>query len=292
MVMLVLSLPPTDPSISVQLQVAERYLDQLDQSDPKLAVCAFWLRAKILECRTRTPAAPTTPDSAELKKAQQDLVAFFGCHQAQTWLDRDLGFEIWRREVDEHFGDAQCLEKGARRLSALLESGDSNWHTILYLIKYAVKCYEPPTMLANGEKEHAPSNLPSELLRLVQDQLNRLASDPATRKERGYSLGLLELHLQYTTKAEISTSGKHTIGSSRSRLMLYIEGLLELIPRYYDLFGSKICCFEDLLPYLRMLSQDQGNQLLRQLKSSDDQVCLSSMVFDLTDVIGRRRKLG
>lgn len=98
---------------------------------------------------------------------------------------------------------------------------NTNWHTMLYLIRNAIQLCE-----------NSPPEVADELLRRTIHIFRDLAN--SDKKERGYLLGLLEI-----SKIKSLSSAS-------------------LIIEYFDTFGSKMCFFDDVRPYLQGLLSNPG----------------------------------
>jgi N-terminal acetyltransferase B complex non-catalytic subunit len=44
-----------------------------------------------------------------------------------------------------------------------------------------------------------------------------------------------------------------------------VDSLASLVKQYFDRFASKMCCFDDLYPYLDVLSSSETSALVQQL---------------------------
>lgn len=45
--------------------------------------------------------------------------------------------------------------------------------------------------------------------------------------------------------------------------------MLELIEEYFERFSSKMCCFDDLIPYLKSLTEDERSTLHAKMSLDD-----------------------
>ncbi|BGP54000.1 mitochondrial distribution and morphology [Rhodotorula sphaerocarpa] len=196
---------------------------------------------------TSTLVLPTlsTLPSGEPRSPARALLDHLASPEADRRCDENLGFELWRREVELEYGSAQGGEwkrLWERLARAVGEKGDTNWHSMLYLIRSAVAIADAS---APSEPPSPPSAEGAELLERTRTLLRGLATDSSKAKvERGYLLGVLEV------AREIRSPDK----------------LADLLGEYFDRFGTKACCFDDLRPYIDSLAPEELTQVLERLE--------------------------
>ncbi|BGP37872.1 mitochondrial distribution and morphology [Rhodotorula kratochvilovae] len=195
--------------------------------------------ALVLPSLPCTDAPPSTPAAA--------LLAHFASPEADKWCATNLGLELWRREAELEYGSGEngTWERSVERLRGALEKGDTNWHTMLYLIRTSVA-------LASSTSSSAPAATGLAHLARAKDLFRELATDgPKARVERGYLLALVEL-----------------VREGQVRGWAQSDKLGPLVQEYFERFAGKACCFDDLFPYLEVLGAEDVEALTEPLQAA------------------------
>ncbi|TKA54938.1 hypothetical protein B0A53_02411 [Rhodotorula sp. CCFEE 5036] len=191
------------------------------------------------------PSLPASPDQP--RTAARALLDHLASPEADKRCAENLGFELWRREIELEYGSVQGGEWKRlwdRLVLGLKQNGDTNWHSILYLIRAAC------AMAAASATASIPNEDGIALLQETRQLLRELATDsPKAKVERGYLLGVLELAREL-----------------RERRWPEVDKLTELVGEYFERFGSKACCFDDLRPYIDIFSPEELQDLRALLK--------------------------
>ncbi|GAA6037170.1 hypothetical protein JCM8097_008769 [Rhodosporidiobolus ruineniae] len=197
------------------------------------------------------------PASEDARTPAQALLAHLSSPVGEKWCTSNLGFELWKREAMLQYGTVEGKEWEAlwERLRDALEKGDTNWHTMLYLIRaaFSLAAGSSSSYSSDSPSPSASSSKPSEtgveFISRSRDICRKLATDsPKAKVERGFVLGLLEIARE-----------------QRSRGWEESEPFLPLVIEYFDRFSGKMCCFDDLYPYFDILSPDESTSLREQL---------------------------
>ncbi|KAM0753776.1 actin cytoskeleton organization protein [Meredithblackwellia eburnea MCA 4105] len=192
------------------------------------------------------PSLPPKPE-AELQQSltpQQALIAHFASSEGERWCAGGLGLEIWRRESELKFGvpGDDVWEKAAKRLRVTLENGDTNWHSMLFLVRFSLSVAQRRSTAEEGVAKEAPTEAGKVLLKESYSLFRGLAdASEKSKKERGFLLALLEI------EREVRTRAWEVVG----------EALPTLIDEYFERFGTKMCCFDDLEAYFGILTFDE-----------------------------------
>lgn len=131
---------------------------------------------------------------------------------------------------------------------------DTNWHTMMFFIRNAI-----------SQAQESPSEVGRELLSRTRKVFRDLADKD--KKERGYLLGLLEM-AKLSEEQEEGRSiflRRHFLGFILAdviadeffRMVLrYIADvpIASILIEYFETFGSKMCFFDDVQPYLGIVS--------------------------------------
>ncbi|BGP05980.1 Phagocyte signaling-impaired protein [Rhodotorula toruloides] len=196
---------------------------------------------------------PSLPSSDTPLSPAKALLAHFSSPEADKWCEQNLGLDLWRREAELAYGSAEGGEwkKLWKRLKVALEKGDINWHTMLYLTRAALA-------IAAGSSSTSTDSSPSpeglDLLSQTRQLFRSLATEsPRAKVERGYLLGQLEIAREL-----------------RLRGWEAVDDLLALVKEYLERFGSKACCFDDLHPYLEILSDAETTDLHELLSEASE----------------------
>ncbi|GAA5885346.1 hypothetical protein JCM16303_006012 [Sporobolomyces ruberrimus] len=259
-----LSHPQSDLLLSLAERQASKHFDQHTEyktSDE------FHIVTRLLELRAQlassgsaqsssvTPTFPSLPVSETPRTPQRVLLEHFASKEGEKCSESNLGFELWRRECELRFGSVEGGEwkASSERLRRTLESGDTNWHTMLCLIRctFAIAASSSTSYHSDVEVSKAsPSSEGVTLLAETREIYQKLSKDsPKAKVERGYLLGSLEISRE-----------------CRSRGWEEVEPLEPLISAYFDQFGRKMCCFDDLIPYLEVLTSEES-QAIREKAS-------------------------
>ncbi|KAJ3732242.1 actin cytoskeleton organization protein [Lentinula guzmanii] len=157
--------------------------------------------------------------------------------EAMTLLETPTGRNIceinlacneMRRDIMRLRGALE--EEGKRAEQRILERSDRNWLEFLSVVDGTF------ASLTDSEdaKEQSASKISNTLALFTK------ISVQDGRKDRSGLLGLLELEHR---------ARKHGVSTDPARL-------LRLIEQYFETFGDKACCFEDLKPYLSLDGED------------------------------------
>ncbi|KEI37583.1 uncharacterized protein L969DRAFT_104854 [Mixia osmundae IAM 14324] len=194
-------------------------------------------------------------------KARNALFEVFNSDQGIRCCNEDLALELSRREYELELGTETEWRSGWQRCTEALEMhNDTNWHTIISAIRFAFKLSLQNR--ANGISHDDEEDLAESALAaapVIQDATQSLVyvdrtqgllvtlAEQRGKHERGYELGLLEI-----------------ARTRRERGQSQPNALPGLIESYFDHYAQKPCCYEDLAPYLSVLTA-QERALLRQV---------------------------
>ncbi|EPQ30474.1 uncharacterized protein PFL1_02000 [Pseudozyma flocculosa PF-1] len=145
---------------------------------------------------------------------------------------RSLSLEFLRRELAEELGEWNFVKDEAQ---AKLEGGSRNWAHVLAFIQ-------------------ASTRIGGDSIERASDFIDSLASSATGKQDR--SARLAQLEVLRASQGAPASAGVETS-----------ERASDLIARYFETFGSKPCCHEDVLPYLMLVSSDHRAQLSSKLES-------------------------
>lgn len=201
MLMQVIQNKAGDPANALLLSLSARYISENPPvTNGEWNGAEFWLKVKHAELALREASHPSQSeqDRKSLVDLKASFLALFKAPEAQPWLERELGFELWRRDSIKMYGTDDEKKALAKELMQSLDAGDTNWHTIITLIHLAVSTdflVEKEAKTNTEANGNAHDSLPSELARSLQKQLQTLSEDSKRGRERGFLLGQLKLHL-------------------------------------------------------------------------------------------------
>lgn len=152
---------------------------------------------------------------------------------------------------------------------------DTNWHTMLYLIRCAFASAAGSSAAYDATAVGAlppPSEAGLGLLARTRAFFRELASSAAGGKERGFLLGTLEIAREARARGWDQGERDRRPGGrgqaedqtklTRGRLDGgAVEKLGSLVEEYFEQFGTKMCCFDDLHPYLEVLTEEERTTL-------------------------------
>ncbi|GAA6024099.1 hypothetical protein JCM11491_005993 [Sporobolomyces phaffii] len=255
------------PRADLLLSLAERQAAQYFESQTEYKNSdEFHIVTRLLELRAHVAIASPTPSSSSSpapifpslppadtpRTPHGALLEHWSSAQGDKWCESNLGFELWRRESELRFGspDGGEWKSSWDRLQRALEAGDTNWHTMLYLVRCA--CATAASSSASYFKQGTDTTSPLpqaaglELLERTREVFRKLAKEsPKAKVERGFLLGQLEIARE-----------------CRTRRWEEVEEFELLLLAYLERFGGKMCCFDDLLPYLEVLTDEETRVVL------------------------------
>ncbi|GAA5990947.1 hypothetical protein JCM5350_008289 [Sporobolomyces pararoseus] len=256
------------PQSDLLLSLAERQASKyLESSTEYKTSDEFHIVSRLLELRAQlassqptpsssaTPKFPSLPSSETPRTPSTALLDHFASSQGDTWCKSNLGFELWRRETELRFGSTKGGEwkRSWNRLKATLESGDTNWHTMLYLVRCAFAIAAASSESYHNESElskQPPTQDGVQLIAETRQVFEKLMKESSKAKvERGFLLGLLEISREI-----------------RARSWKEDESLQSLLLAYLEQFGGKMCCYDDLKPYLEVLKAEEAQVVLEKAK--------------------------
>ncbi|KAK4053051.1 mitochondrial distribution and morphology [Microbotryomycetes sp. JL201] len=193
---------------------------------------------------------PSLPKQA--LSARQALLAHFASTEGEKWCKGSLEMEIRRRQAELRWGSSEneTWDKACKRMSQQLKTGDTNWHTMLFLVRCAFA-------RADAGAAHATqqSTIDSAVLianaRELFEELSRTSSKAKT--ERGFPLALLEIARE-----------------TRKRKWQESDSMKDLVRRYCDQFSTKSCCFDDLKPYIEALATEESREFVKSISVEED----------------------
>ncbi|KIK57739.1 hypothetical protein GYMLUDRAFT_45908 [Collybiopsis luxurians FD-317 M1] len=152
----------------------------------------------------------------------------------QNICETNLACNEIRRDLMRLKGSLE--EEGKRAGQRILEKNDRNWLEFLSVVDgtFSLLTRNGTGELSDEVKEQCISKVSDTLALFTK------ISTQDGRKDRSGLLGLLELE---------SRSRKHGVSTDPARM-------LTLMKQYFELFGDKACCYEDLKPYLALEGED------------------------------------
>ncbi|KLO04672.1 actin cytoskeleton organization protein [Schizopora paradoxa] len=163
-----------------------------------------------------------------------------GKAMARTNLTLD---EVRRAIVTER--GTEAIREESKRAMEKIQEGDRNWLEFLAVLE--------ATLPATVDSEKATPD--AESIERAREFFQGLAEKDG-RKDRAPLLGLLELEKR---------ARSHKVGVSEVDSK---ENLPSLAILYFERFGDKACCFEDLRPYISTL---EGDEMVRWISHLDGQ---------------------
>ncbi|KAF9322121.1 N-alpha-acetyltransferase 25, NatB auxiliary subunit [Podila horticola] len=124
-------------------------------------------------------------------------------------------------------------------ISILKDSNSDDWRTILQYFDTIFLPVQDADLLA------------SENLAEARAFTNELAKNETKNPKRGPFLAQIELEKRVQEK----------IGNNQ-------ENVMDLLVSYFDIFGSKTCCFEDLSRYISNLTKDESLDFCKRLRDT------------------------
>ncbi|KDE03030.1 hypothetical protein MVLG_06460 [Microbotryum lychnidis-dioicae p1A1 Lamole] len=239
--------------------------DQQYESDHE-----FHLVTRFLElCAVHRPSEstsalvlPSLPSSAGELPPTARLLRHLASPEADSYCATGLGLKIWRREVELKHGSRASGEwkAGWERMKTGIEEGDTNWHTLLYLIRSAFALADDSSLAFAGSSDSSDftprlsptaegQQLVDETRKLLEQFSEGLHASSAPH-ERGYLLGVLEIARENRRRGWDEGS----------------ERLGKLVTRYFERFESKMCCFDDLRAYLEVLDEEESTQTREKME--------------------------
>ncbi|GAA5933016.1 MDM20/NAA25 family protein [Sporobolomyces koalae] len=265
------------PETETLLALAEKQATEYFESSTEYKTAdEFHVATRLLELRAQFSPSPSTYSPPRLPSVstatnaslnlRSVLLDHFVSSEGDKWCERNLGFELWSREATLRFGG---IERGEwqtlwQRLERKLEAGDTNWHTMLYLIRAACSIAASSSTsyyadASTNQQATNPNPQGLETLKETRKVFEKLAQEsPKAKVERGFLLGLLEISRECLVRSWNTE-----------------ESLEPLVLRYLEQFGGKMCCFDDLLPYLGQLSTTEARvvrERAREIATKKDQL--------------------
>ncbi|KAF8163363.1 actin cytoskeleton organization protein [Crassisporium funariophilum] len=160
--------------------------------------------------------------------------------EAEKLLTSDVGKNICatslscnevRRDIWLQQGLTQ--QEGERAERLIVENRDRNWLEFLAVLDAT---FVPTSSISEANQNGSGSE---DRIKHSEELFSRIAADDGL-KDRSGSLALLELEKRART---------HGLSKDPSRMLMIMQ-------QYFEKFGDKACCFEDLKPYLELEADD------------------------------------
>ncbi|PLW14579.1 hypothetical protein PCANC_15736 [Puccinia coronata f. sp. avenae] len=198
---------------------------------------------------------PELPEYISL--AREDYFKIFDSSLGRTMRFKHLNLELMWRQRAVEWANATGLKELIDRMKKQLESDDHNWSTMTTLNKAS------SNLLRIEESAVDQYNLIDNLyLELHTKQLVQKSS------ERGYALARVDLRCRVRDPS---------LSELKDNFHPLSANLDQVVLSYYDQFGDKTCCFDDLSPYLKLLTtvetQKLGVALDQAYEAAIDQSC-------------------
>ncbi|EFP89802.2 uncharacterized protein PGTG_15758 [Puccinia graminis f. sp. tritici CRL 75-36-700-3] len=225
-------------------------------------------RARLIESRR-----PENPEYISL--AREDYFKIFDSSLGQMMRIKYLNLELMWRQRAVEWANPTGLKELIARMKQRLESDDHNWSTMTTLNQSA-------SNLLRLEEEAGVNEY--NLIDTLYLELN--AKQQAEKcSDRGYALARVDLRCRVRDPS---------LSELKKNFHPLSENLDKVVFAYYDQFGEKICCFDDLVPYLKLLTADEANKLgaaLCQTSRSESDQCSSSCEASLRKQINLEKIL-
>lgn len=138
---------------------------------------------------------------------------------------------------------------------------DTNWHTMLYLVRLTFSIAAGSSKAYDGILTASPCPAPSDsgkaLLQQSRALFRGLADDSEKGlRERGFLLALLEIEKESRLRAWDESAPPSRLPCHQTAHVVSIPAtpLSNLVAEYFERFSTKMCCHEDLRPYLEVLT--------------------------------------
>jgi len=169
--------PQSDSLLSLAERQASDYFSTAPDSSEYKSSDEFHIASRLLEFRAQLssskpdstnstpPKFPSLSTSDSSRTPQERLLDHFASEEGEKWCERNLGFELWRREVELRFGSNEGGEwrRSWDRLKLQLEKGwglfqvpawSKNWCRRIAVIRIGILCFisfvapslSPPTL--------------------------------------------------------------------------------------------------------------------------------------------------
>lgn len=129
--------PQSDSLLSLAERQASDYFSTAPDSSEYKSSDEFHIASRLLEFRAQLssskpdstnstpPKFPSLSTSDSSRTPQERLLDHFASEEGEKWCERNLGFELWRREVELRFGSNEGGEwrRSWDRLKLQLEKG-------------------------------------------------------------------------------------------------------------------------------------------------------------------------
>ncbi|OAV87906.1 hypothetical protein PTTG_12678 [Puccinia triticina 1-1 BBBD Race 1] len=183
---------------------------------------------------------PELPEYISL--AREDYFKIFDSRLGQIMRTKYLNLELMWRERAVEWANPTGLKELISRMKKRLESDDRNWSTMTTLNQAA------SSLIGLEEKAGVHEyNLVDQLyLELNAQQKLQICS------ERGYALARVDLRCRVRDPL---------LSELKDNFHPLSENLDQVVCSYYSQFGGKTCCFDDLAPYLKLLTTEDANKL-------------------------------
>ncbi|KAF5373874.1 hypothetical protein D9758_000631 [Tetrapyrgos nigripes] len=216
-------------AISVVLQAND------PTTPPNMRQLLYKLAHRLLSSSSATPLSHTDRFYLHLSIFKElglvdEAAALLDTEVGQLICSANLSCNELRRDIMRLRG--LLKEEGERAERLITEKDDRNWLEFISLLDGTFSYLQTPSEDTQDEC--------SKHIVHTQEVLTKIAEKDG-KKDRSGHLALLELELR---------ARKHGLSTDASRL-------ITLMRQYFDNFGDKACCFEDLKPYIFLEGEDQ-----------------------------------
>lgn len=183
--------------------------------------------------------SPELPEYISLPR--EEYFKIFDSSLGREMRNKYLNLELMWRERAVDWANPVGLKELVGRMKERLLLDDHNWNTFITLNQCIAQLIS--TDASNLSEFHLLDNL------YLQMNAQEQAREGC---ERGFSLARIDL------RCRLQTVSPHSLP----------DDLNQTIYSYFDQFGDKICCFDDLTAFLKLLKPDEASKLRTALKAS------------------------
>ncbi|KAH9446253.1 hypothetical protein Pst134EA_030175 [Puccinia striiformis f. sp. tritici] len=177
-----------------------------------------------------------------IARAREDYFKIFDSSLGQMMRLKYLNLELMWRQRAVEWANSAGLKELIDRMKKRLESDDHNWSTMITLNQGASNLLRIDE--SSGSNEY-------DLVDHLYLELNA-KQNAQNCIERGYALARVDLRCRVRDPS---------LTELKDSFHPLAENLDQLVLSYFEQFGEKTCCFDDLAPYFKLLSTDELEKL-------------------------------
>lgn len=251
--------------------IFETYIDSKGRGDPEHSILPLdtphkvYLVIRLLQVHLQQLES----SNVDHAKHREILIRFIKSSEVIEVCGKSLDVALLCRQILLEYEDEAGLLEMGRQMLDTLDAGESDWSVIETVISIATRRHpgSKPTASSIGQNkdwwqtagDHVQDPYLQLMVRMKQTLESRSQDElEPSKKERGLTLGLLRLIAQSSQDSCSLDVLAGRLTALRCSWFALKTPCTDLIWLYFRRHADKMCCFDDLIPYIASISSSEA----------------------------------